>query len=106
MVATYALYGIDARPASTKSEQRVSDMATPRQIHALHNRRPFRPFRLRLSSGAAFDVTHPENIAYGMNSREVALFDRDEFHLLDIDLIEVVELAPVTGTQTDQDRPE
>lgn len=75
-------------------------MATPRQIHALHSRRPFQPFRLRLSSGDTFDITHPENISYGMKGHELAIFDQEAFHLVEMNLVEVVELTPVKPERT------
>jgi hypothetical protein len=74
-------------------------MATPRQIHALHSRRPFQSFRLRLGSGLTFEITHPENIAYGMKGHEIAIYDQDEFHLLDMSLVEVVELVPAAESK-------
>jgi hypothetical protein len=74
-------------------------MATPRQIRALHSRRPFQNFRLRLGSGLTFEIAHPENIAYGMNGREIAIYGQDEFHLLDMSLVEVVELVPAAESK-------
>jgi hypothetical protein len=69
-------------------------MATPRQIQALHARRPFEPFQLHLSSGRTILITHPENIAYGAEGRAIAIFDQADFHLVDMRLVEIVELAP------------
>lgn len=77
-------------------------MATPRQIQALHARRPFEPFQMTLGSGRTILVTHPENISYGMEGREIAIFDQAEFHLIDMRLVEVVELAPRTESTRKQ----
>jgi hypothetical protein len=35
-----------------------------------------------------------ENIAYGAEGREIAIFDQADFHLVDMRLVEIVELAP------------
>jgi hypothetical protein len=42
-------------------------------------------------------IAHPENISYGAEGREIAIFDQDEFHLVDMRLVEVVELSPETS---------
>jgi hypothetical protein len=76
-------------------------MATPRQIHALHSLRPFQSFHLRLGSGLTFEIADPENIVYGMKGHEIAVYDQDEFHLLDMNLVEVVELVPVAESKTE-----
>ena len=70
-------------------------MATPRQILAIHGRRPFQPFRLRLAGGTTCEITRPETIGYNRTGRDIAIFDRDDFHLVDMASVEVVELIPL-----------
>ena len=80
-------------------------MATPRQIRALHSRRPFQNFRLRLGSGLTFEIAHPENIAYGMKGHEIAIYDQDDFHLVDMSIVEVVELVPEAESNPEGNGP-
>ena len=71
-------------------------MATPSQIRTMATAKPFRPYRVRLSSGHSYVITHPENAACGLEGRstELVVFDEEGMHLLDMMLVEAVEPVP------------
>jgi hypothetical protein len=43
-------------------------MISPQEILSSLKARPFRPFRIHMASGEAFDVRHPEMVRVGRNS--------------------------------------
>jgi hypothetical protein len=60
------------------------------------NREPFKPFVLRLSSGEAYEVRHPENVAIGKNRFIIVdpQTDRDSLlTLVHLNAIEGLQLA-------------
>lgn len=71
-------------------------MATPAQIRTLNTARPFRPYRVRLTSGHLYLIRHAENAACALegNSTELVVFDDDGMHLLDMRLVEALEPVP------------
>jgi hypothetical protein len=71
-------------------------MVTRQQIITLHQRRPFQPIRVCLSNGRTLIITHPENLAYGLRGDEIAIFEGEDFHLLDLAQIEAFELVPAS----------
>ncbi len=42
---------------------------TSQTLKAIHQTRPFVPFRIHLAGGQTIDVKHPETIAYSEGSR-------------------------------------
>jgi len=62
--------------------------------------RPFTPFRLRLTNGAIYDVTHPELCIVGRNILHLGMPDNPADPLADrvvaIALVHVAELIPLT----------
>lgn len=69
-------------------------MATREQVRAMVRAEPFRPFYVRLASGAYFEVRHPENVACSVNGDEMTVYDDGGMHLVDMMLVEVLERAP------------
>jgi len=69
-----------------------------RKLHA----RPFRPFRIHLSDGAAYDVMHPELLLLGRRSLVLGLASRPEETVydrtIDIDLIHIVRMEQIDVT--------
>lgn len=47
-------------------------------VFARLRRRPFVPFRLILTSGTTYDVTHPEMLFVSRSGVTVAVYDRDQ----------------------------
>lgn len=47
-------------------------------VFARLRRRPFAPFRLILSSGTTYDVTHPEMLFISKSGITVAIYDKDQ----------------------------
>lgn len=58
---------------------------------------PFRPFRIQIASGRAFDVRHPENIRVGENAVVVFEYESEndrvfeDFKMLGLSLVESLE---------------
>jgi hypothetical protein len=50
----------------------------PEDIPELLRRRPFRPFRLRLTDGRTYDVMHPEMAMVGRSWVEIGLARPDD----------------------------
>jgi len=72
---------------------------THEEVHEAARRQPFEPFRLILTTGAAYDIRHPDLIIVGRRSAVVgvtndAVYDRT----IKVDLLHVVgiEELPVT----------
>ena len=68
-------------------------MATPDQLRTMITARPFLPFLVKLASGQAFTVTHPENASCDPKGRSMVVQDEDGLHLLEMLLVEVMERA-------------
>jgi hypothetical protein len=62
---------------------------------------PFRPFRLKMASGAAFDIRHPEMFLVGRTSAKVyASMDNSDqgMHWHDVSLMLMDTLGPIETT--------
>jgi hypothetical protein len=68
-------------------------MATPGQVRTMVTAQPFRQFTIKLAGGRVFTVKHPENVACSTNGREMAIFDDEGMHLVEMLLVELMELA-------------
>jgi hypothetical protein len=66
-------------------------MATREQLRAMQTAQPFRPFVIRLSSGRAFTIKHPENAACDLISRSMTIYDDEGMHHVEMFLVEVIE---------------
>ena len=53
-------------------------MSTGAEIMAFRDAEPFRPFRIHMASGRAFDVRHPEMIRVGRIDVDIFTFPSDE----------------------------
>jgi hypothetical protein len=67
---------------------------------------PFRPFRIKMASGQAFEIRHPEMINVGRTTAYIFTFMSDEAehsdqreHEVSLLLMESVEPLDVTSTQ-------
>ena len=58
-------------------------MVPPRDILAFVREQPFRPFRIRMTSGRTFEIRHPEMLRVGMNSMIIFTFVSDDPWLYD-----------------------
>ena len=66
-------------------------------IHAA----PFRPFILRTASGEAFEIKHPDLIAFSPTDAEIIVFDAGGgFHILAADLIIEANVRPKRRTKS------
>ncbi len=62
---------------------------------------PFRPFRVHLSNGQAYDVRHPELAALTRHSVFIVLPSSDDIEtdrVIQCDLVHVVAMEPIDGT--------
>ena len=66
-------------------------MATREQFSEMIGARPFVPFVIKLASGAAFTVSHPELASCNVSGRSLWVHDDDGTHLVEMLLVEVME---------------
>jgi hypothetical protein len=77
-------------------------MIRPTDIRKLLQKKPFQPFRIHLSNGQVFDVTHPE-LGYAMRATMIVSRPAvdspevigDGFHVIAIIHINNIELMPI-----------
>lgn len=75
---------------------------THEEVYEAARRQPFEPFRLILTTGAAYDIRHPDLIMVGRRSAVVGVTNEDNGAAYDrtikVDLLHVVaiEELPVT----------
>jgi len=76
----------------------------PRDIQNKLRARPFRPFRIYLSDGAAYDVMHPELLLLGRRSLVLGISRQPDEGMyertIDIDLLHVVRMEAIEATTT------
>lgn len=82
--------------------QEVDFMDTKELVTAVR-RRPFIPFRLTLTEGSAYEVSHPEFCMVGVRSAIIGLAPVDEAEQLfersvTIDLLHIVKLEPLEAS--------
>lgn len=65
---------------------------TVNQLRAMHQARPFKPFRIHMADGRGIDVTHPELVALTSGGRTIGVATAP-------DVIEVVDLLLVTSLE-------
>jgi len=73
---------------------------TPNDLRRRVKQRPFKPFRMVVSEGATYDITHPEQIIIARDSVGIGLpSESDEFYegFVVVDLLHVVRLEPLNG---------
>jgi hypothetical protein len=72
---------------------------SPTEVLRLIQARPFVPFRMKLSNGAPYDITHPEPCIVGRTFFHVGLPDTTEeptaARVVSVALIHVNELIPL-----------
>jgi len=51
---------------------------TIEQVRAVHHERPFRPFTIHLADGRAYDVPHPDFLAFAPSGRMVFVSRPDD----------------------------
>jgi len=81
-------------------------VATPQQVRQMVRAEPFRSFTGKLAAGRSFTVKHPENVARSTNGREIAVFDDEGMHLVEMLLVDVIwgQKAADVGRSALQDR--
>jgi len=71
----------------------------PEDLQKKLRRQPFQPFRMYLSDGAAYDVTHPELVLLGRRSLVLGLARSPDETLyertVDVDLLHLVRMEPL-----------
>lgn len=55
-----------------------NNVMTADSLFARLRRRPFVPFRLILSSGTTYDITHPEMLFISKSGITLAIYDKDQ----------------------------
>ncbi len=71
----------------------------PEHLQKKLRRQPFQPFRMYLSDGAVYDVTHPELVLLGRRSLVLGVAGTPEDTLyertVDVDLLQIVRMEPL-----------
>jgi hypothetical protein len=66
------------------------------ELHDAARRQPFQPFRLLLTTGATYDIRHPDLIMVGRRSATIGLVDDAQGsaydHTLKVDLLHIVAI--------------
>lgn len=72
---------------------KIKSMNTEQFLTILHQS-PFRPFKIRMADGRAFDVTHRDFVAISPQGRSVIVFQPDEsFSVLDLLLMSELQVG-------------
>jgi hypothetical protein len=67
---------------------------TTEQFRAMLHQQPFRPFRIRMADGRAFDVAHRDFVAMSPTGRTVIVYqDGEDFNVLDLLLMTELQVA-------------
>ena len=78
-------------------------MMTYRKLGDYVSAEPFRPFRIRMASGQAFDIRHPEMILVGRNSARVYTVtgtdQNEKWHDVSLLLMETIEPVDAAVSQ-------
>jgi hypothetical protein len=69
---------------------------TTEQFRATLHLQPFRPFKIRMADGRAFDVAHPDFVAQSHSGRTVIVFHPDETYTV-LDLLLMTKLQITNG---------
>jgi len=71
---------------------------TTEQFRTTLHQLPFRPFKIRMADGRAFDVVHPDFVAQSPSGRTVIVVQPDEsYSILDLLLMSELEVESVNG---------
>jgi hypothetical protein len=61
---------------------------TVEQLRTLHQASPFRPFTIHMADGQAYNVPHPEFLAFSQSGRTVIVIgEGDAFSIIDLLLV-------------------
>jgi hypothetical protein len=78
-------------------------MMTCRKFGEYVSAEPFRPFRIKMAGGQAFEIRHPEMVLVGRTSARVFTSaepgsqDNDQWHAVSLLLMETPELLEPAG---------
>lgn len=78
---------------------------SPEDLRLLVKRRPFKPFRITMSTRESFDVRHPEMLIVGRSIAALGLGSASEVepiaeHIIWLDLDQIVHVQPTTAADT------
>ena len=79
------------------------------ELHDTARRQPFEPFRITLTTGATYDIRHPDLIMVGRRSATIGItqdaagiaYDRT----VKVDLLHIVAIEELTAPPTTSDGP-
>ncbi|MBW3543801.1 MAG: hypothetical protein KY476_26430 [Planctomycetes bacterium] len=71
---------------------------TIEQLRRLHEARPFKPFRIHIADGRAFEIRHPEFLARFPSGRTMFVVTGDEaYEIIDLLLVTTLEVLEGSG---------
>ncbi len=75
---------------------------TPQEVLNYVQAQPFRPFRIRMNSGRAFDIRHPEMVRVGRRDLLIFTFVSDSPNVYDrwenVSLLLIESLSPLEAS--------
>ena len=77
---------------------------TPEDLRVLVKRRPFKPFRITMSTQEIFDVTHPDLMVVGRSMAALGIGkagDNEPIaeHIIWLDLDQIVHIQPLAAAE-------
>jgi hypothetical protein len=82
---------------------------TREELHLAARRQPFKPFRVHLTTGATYDVRHPDLIMVGQRSAIIGLAKEPHATVYDlamqVDLLHVVGIEELPAPPSSQNGP-
>jgi len=82
---------------------------TQEELHEVARRQPFEPFRLILTTGATYDIRHPDLIMVGRRSAIIGLTNKEDGTVYDrtikVDLLHVVGIQELSVPPTSSNGP-
>jgi hypothetical protein len=79
------------------------------ELHTLARRQPFQPFRLHLSTGATYDIRHPDLIMVGRHSAVIGVTNEPDRTVYDrsfwVDLLHVVGVEDLPAARSSNGPP-
>jgi hypothetical protein len=82
---------------------------TQEELHEAARRHPFEPFRIVLTTGATYDIRHPDLIMVGRRSTVIGITEQPTGTAYDrtikVDLLHVVAIEELPATPPSANRP-
>jgi hypothetical protein len=79
------------------------------ELHEVARRQPFQPFRIHLSTGATYDIRHPDLIMVGRRSAVIGIANEPDRMVYDrsfmVDLLHIVGVEELSAAPRSSNGP-